>query len=92
MHNISDNIIVHGVKHDQHDERLGKVLRRVRECGFTLNLEKCQFYMREMTFMGHACPIKSRSVCGRWQREGSSRSKTTGISFRSQVSLGSSTL
>ena len=43
VHNISDDIIVHGATHDQHDERLQKVMMRVRECGLTLNLEKCQF-------------------------------------------------
>ena len=34
------------------------------------------------------CPVKSRSRCGCWQSEGSSRSKRTRISFRSQVILG----
>ena len=53
VHNISDDIIVHGTAHDQHDERLRKVMMRVRECGLTLNLEKCQFSMSQLTFMGH---------------------------------------
>ena len=30
VHNISDDIILHGATHDQHDERLRKVMRRVR--------------------------------------------------------------
>ena len=53
VHNISDDIIVHGATHDQHDERLRKVMMRVRECGLTLNLEKCQFSMSQLTFVGH---------------------------------------
>ena len=57
MHNITD-IIVHGATHDQHDERLQKVMMRVHE--FTLNLEKCQFSMSQLTFMGHV--LSSRGV------------------------------
>ena len=53
VNNISDDIIVRGATHDQHDERLRKVMMRVRECGLTLNLEKCQFSMNQLTFMGH---------------------------------------
>lgn len=53
VHNISDDIVVHGATHDQHHERLRKVMRRLRKCGFTLNLERFQFSMSEMTFMCH---------------------------------------
>lgn len=60
VHNISDDIIVHGATHDQHNERLRKVMRRVRECGLTLNLGKCQFPMSELKFMGHV--LSSRVV------------------------------
>ena len=55
VHNISDDIIVHDATRDQHDERLRKVMMRVRECGLTLNLEKSQ-----LTFMGHV--LSSRGV------------------------------
>ena len=60
VHNISDDIIVHGATHDQHDKRLRKVMMRVRECDLTLNLEKCQFSMSQLTFMGHV--LSSRGV------------------------------
>ena len=60
VHNISDDIVVHGSTHELHDERLRKVMRRLRECGLTLNLEKCQFSMSELTFMGHV--LSSRGV------------------------------
>ena len=60
VHNISDDIIVHGATHDQHDERLRKVTMLVRECGLTLSLEKCQFFTIQLTFMGHV--LSSRGV------------------------------
>ena len=60
VHNISDDIIVHGATQEQHDERLRKVMMRLRERGLTLNLEKCQFSMNELTFMGHV--LSSRGV------------------------------
>lgn len=60
VHNISDDIVVHGSTHEQHDERLRKVMRRLCECGLTLNLEKCQFSTSELTFMGHV--LSSRGV------------------------------
>ena len=62
MHNISDDIIVHDATHDQHDERLRKVMMRVHECGLTLNLDKCQFSMKQLTFMGHFLSSRGVSV------------------------------
>ena len=56
VHNISDDIIVHSATHGQHD----KHLQRVMMCGLTLNLEKCQFSMSQLTFMGHV--LSSRGV------------------------------
>ena len=50
--NISDDIIVHGRNQEEHDTRLEKVVRRLGECGLTLNAEKCQFSMDELTFVG----------------------------------------
>ena len=52
--------MVHGTTHGQHDECLRKVMMRVRECGITLNIEKCQFSMSQLTFMGHV--LSSRGV------------------------------
>ena len=62
VHNISDDIIEHGATHDQHDERLRKVMTRVRECGLTLNLEKCQFSMSQLTFMGRGAGVADDKV------------------------------
>ena len=50
--NISDDIIVHGKGQVQHDERLEMVIKRLNDCGLTLNSTKCQFNMDELTFMG----------------------------------------
>ena len=61
-HNISDDIIVHGETHDEHDGRLREVLRRLSEHGLTLNKDKCQFSMSELTFMGHVLSEKGVSV------------------------------
>lgn len=36
----------------QHNERLIKVLQRVRENGLKLNRTKCQFGVQEITFLG----------------------------------------
>ena len=50
--NISDDIIVYGSDTAEHDERLKKVLTRLRDKGLTLNEEKCMFHMPKLTFMG----------------------------------------
>ena len=51
--NIMDDIIVHGVTQEQHDECLKNVLNVLREKGLTLNREKCEFNMSEIVFMGN---------------------------------------
>lgn len=48
--NISDDIIVHGKDQKEHDLRLEKVIVRLKEGGWTLNAEKCQFSMDKLTF------------------------------------------
>ena len=50
--NISDDIIVYGSDTAEYDERLEKVLTRLRGKGLTLNEEKCVFHMPKLTFMG----------------------------------------
>jgi hypothetical protein len=52
VENISDDIIIHGPNKQVHDERLHAVIKRLRECGLTLNREKCQFNMDKLVFMG----------------------------------------
>lgn len=50
--NISDDIIVHGPDQETHDKRLEAVVNRLAQSGLTLNSEKCEFNMAELTFMG----------------------------------------
>ncbi len=50
--NISDDIIVHGKNQKEHDVRLENVIKRLGDCGLTLNVEKCQFNMDRFTFVG----------------------------------------
>ena len=53
VYNISDDIIVHGRNVQEHDERLKRVMERLREKGLTLNAKKCQFRTSKIEFMGH---------------------------------------
>ena len=50
--NISDDIIIHGKNTEEHDRRLQRVLKRLKEKNLTLNAEKCKFHMTQMVFMG----------------------------------------
>ena len=50
--NIADDIIVHGRDMEDHDRKLTKVLEYLQKRGLTLNREKCQFRMPQLTFMG----------------------------------------
>jgi hypothetical protein len=53
VHNILDDIIVHGKDQAEHDERLETFLMTLVEKNLTLNPEKCQFRMTELTFIGY---------------------------------------
>lgn len=53
VRNIFDDIIVHGETKMEHDRNLKGLLHRLREKGLTLNLDKCQFDLSEIGFMGH---------------------------------------
>jgi len=51
--NIADDVIVYGSDQMEHDKRLHKVLTTLLDSGFTLNPQKCQFRMSQLTFFGH---------------------------------------
>ncbi|XP_062578034.1 uncharacterized protein K02A2.6-like [Saccostrea cucullata] len=53
VQNISDDIVIYGRDKAEHDERLRKALQRLKDKGLTLNLNKCEFRMNKITFMGH---------------------------------------
>ena len=48
-----DDILVHGETKEQHDRALAKVLRRLHERDFRLNLPKCLLRRPEVPFLGH---------------------------------------
>ena len=39
---LMDDVLVYGKSQNEHDERYKAVLKRIEECGMTLNSEKCQ--------------------------------------------------
>lgn len=47
-----DDIIVWGATLQEHNERLAKVLERIRKNGLKLNKSKCQFGAQEIVFLG----------------------------------------
>uniref|UniRef100_A0A8C2B8P6 ribonuclease H n=1 Tax=Cyprinus carpio TaxID=7962 RepID=A0A8C2B8P6_CYPCA len=50
---IVDDILVWGENEEQHNQRLKRVLERVREKNIKLNSEKCTFTAQEVKYMGH---------------------------------------
>lgn len=50
--NVSDDIIIYGADQESHDESLKNLLNKLESVGFTANLQKCQFNMKEIEFFG----------------------------------------
>ena len=50
---IVDDILIWGATEEEHDENLRKVLDRARQIGMKLNLSKCKFRARSVSFVGH---------------------------------------
>ena len=48
---IRDDFIVYGRSNKEHDEALGSLLQRFRECGLTFNPKKCKFRIPELEFL-----------------------------------------
>ena len=48
-----DDILVYGDTHEQHDQRLEVVSKRIEDNGVTFNIEKCKFTKRKIQFLGH---------------------------------------
>ena len=53
-----DDILVWGTSQEEHDERLEAVLKRCEQINLTLNKEKCQFRVQEVTYIGHTLNAK----------------------------------
>ncbi|UYV81835.1 hypothetical protein LAZ67_20002653, partial [Cordylochernes scorpioides] len=47
-----DDILIFAKRKEEHDETLREVLRRLKNSGITLNKEKCQFGVSNVTFLG----------------------------------------
>ena len=50
---IVDDILIWGSTEEEHDANLRKVLERARQIGLKLNLSKCKFRARSVSFVGH---------------------------------------
>ena len=48
-----DNMLIHGRTEEEHQQRLTAVLKRCQEVHLTLNKEKCQFGVPQVTYLGH---------------------------------------
>jgi len=48
-----DDLIIFSDSYEQHIERLGLILTRLKECGIKLSSEKCFFIQRKVNFLGH---------------------------------------
>lgn len=51
--NISDDILIHGVTTEQHNESLTRVFQALSDQHVTLNKEKCEFNKSSVEFFGH---------------------------------------
>ena len=51
--NISDDILVFGKTHEEHNQNLEAVFRRLREKGLTLNKSKCEYSKDKLEFFGY---------------------------------------
>ena len=69
---LMDDILVYGKNQAEHDQRLKAVLSRIEHAGVTLNIQKCEFSKRQLTFLGHvigpegitADPEKTKATAG----------------------------
>jgi len=54
----TDNILVWGVNAEEHKQCLNAVLLRCEDIHLTLNKEKCQFGLSEVTYIGHTLTLQ----------------------------------
>ncbi|XP_003729725.2 uncharacterized protein K02A2.6-like [Strongylocentrotus purpuratus] len=50
---VADDIIIWGNSDAEHDTRLQSLLQKCQTVGIVLNKEKCQFRLKEISFLGH---------------------------------------
>nr|XP_054765813.1 uncharacterized protein K02A2.6-like [Lytechinus pictus] len=56
-----DDIIVYGKDRSEHDKHLNNVLKKLQDAGLRLNPSKCQFYLSELSYLGHCVSSKGLS-------------------------------
>ncbi|KAG6454310.1 hypothetical protein O3G_MSEX008647 [Manduca sexta] len=55
--NFIDDIIVHGATEHEHDDRLSKVLKVLKQNNILLNKSKCIYKTRKIEFLGHELSV-----------------------------------
>jgi hypothetical protein len=48
-----DDILLFSKNEEEHDEHLHLVLQKLRENQLYANLNKCEFWLKEVSFLGH---------------------------------------
>jgi hypothetical protein len=48
-----DNILIFSKNKEEHDEHLRLVLQKLRENQLCAKLNKCEFWLKEVSFLGH---------------------------------------
>jgi hypothetical protein len=48
-----DDILIYSQNEQEHEEKLRKVLQRLRDCQWYTKLSKCEFWISEVLFLGH---------------------------------------
>ncbi|XP_063545731.1 uncharacterized protein K02A2.6-like [Cydia strobilella] len=66
---LLDDIVVTGTDEAEHAARLARVLQRIQELGFTININKCQFSVPSVTFLGYVLDAKGIHPCPRKIKE-----------------------
>jgi hypothetical protein len=57
-----DDILIYSKTDEEHAELVEFVLRRLREEGYVANPDKCEFYQKEVSFLGHVISEQGMSV------------------------------
>jgi len=48
-----DDIVIYGSSLQEHNKKLMEILQRLRERNLKLQVEKCKFLCKEVTYLGH---------------------------------------
>jgi hypothetical protein len=83
-----DDIIVFSKNNEEHMEHLDLVLHRLYRAGLSLNLKKCHFFKKEVSYLGHVIGQGTLSVSGKNTRAlKTAKPPTTQTELRSFLGL-----